>query len=199
MVDNPIRIVITGQQPLDNEAQRLTKLLDSGWTYIHLRYPGLTLREVHDIIERIPQHYHSQLKLHGHFVLVNEFNIGGLHLNRRCPAPPANYSGPLSRSCHSVEEVAQSAATGKYDYVTLSPIFPSISKPGYTPRIDENDFSHAAAMMPVIALGGISPHKIPDMAFIPFTGYAVLGNLSNIHDLNELESISKDFIKYEQH
>ncbi|MDE6265092.1 MAG: thiamine phosphate synthase [Paramuribaculum sp.] len=199
MADNPIRIAITGQQPFDNESQRLTKLLDSGWTYIHLRYPELTLREVRNIIERIPQHYHSQLKLHGHFELINEFNIGGLHLNRRCPVPPANYSGVLSRSCHSVDEVAESAATGKYAYVTLSPVFLSLSKQGYTPSIDMDGFKLAAEMMPVIALGGIAPHKIPDMAFIPLAGYAVLGYLSNIHDLNELESISKDFIKYEQH
>lgn len=198
MVDNPIRIVITGQQPFDNEAQRLTKLLDSGWTYIHLRYPDLTLRDVRNIIERIPQRFHSQLKLHGHFELINEFNLGGLHLNRRCPVPPANYSGPLSRSCHSVEEVAQSAATGKYDYVTLSPIFPSISKTGYTPRIDEKDFSRAAKNMPVIALGGIAPHKIPDMAFIPVAGYAVLGYLSGVRDLDALELITQDFKLFEQ-
>ncbi len=198
MVDNPIRIVITGQQPFDNEAQRLTKLLDSGWTYIHLRYPDLTLREVRNIIERIPQRYHSRLKLHGHFELINEFNIGGLHLNRRCPAPPANYSGTLSCSCHSVEEVAEAAATGKFAYVTLSPIFQSISKPGYAPRIDEDEFSRAAAMMPVIALGGIAPHKIPDMAFMPIAGYAVLGCLSKVSDLDELGLITQDFKKFEQ-
>ncbi|MDE7451889.1 MAG: thiamine phosphate synthase [Paramuribaculum sp.] len=197
MVDNPIRIVITGSVPFDNEPQRLTTLLSAGWSYIHLRYPELSLREVRRIIEGIPQQYHSRLKLHGHFELVNEFNLGGLHLNRRCPHPPAGYMGELSVSCHSVEDVARAAASNRFAYVTLSPIFASISKPGYVPRITEDQFETAGKMMPVVALGGIAPHKIPDMAFIPVAGYAVLGYLSNVSDLRELELITEDFRSFE--
>ncbi|MDE6460311.1 MAG: thiamine phosphate synthase [Paramuribaculum sp.] len=198
MVDNPLRIVITGTVPFDNEPQRLTTLLSAGWTYVHLRYPDLSLRDVRRIIEGIPQKYHSRLKLHGHFELVNEFNLGGLHLNRRCPTPPIGYSGELSLSCHSVEDVAEAAASKQFAYVTLSPIFASISKPGYMPRITEDQFATAGKMMPVVALGGIAPHKIPDMAFIPVAGYAVLGYLSKVSDLRELELITEDFKCFEK-
>lgn len=193
MVADPLRIVITGNAPFDNESERLTTLLSSGWSYIHLRYPELSLREVRRIIEGIPQRLHSRLKLHGHFELVNEFNLGGLHLNRRCPAPPHGYSGELSLSCHTVSEVEEASKSGRFSYVTLSPLFPSISKQGYQPGLTEDDFCKAGITMPVIALGGITPDKIPDLARIPVAGYAVLGCLSAVSDLHELKQISDDF------
>ncbi|MBD5173214.1 MAG: thiamine phosphate synthase [Bacteroidales bacterium] len=197
MVADPLRIVITGNVPFDNESERLATLLSSGWSYVHLRYPELTLRDVRHIIEGIPQTYHSRLKLHGHFELVNEFNLGGLHLNRRCPEPPTGYSGELSLSCHSVADVAAAAASRRFAYVTLSPVFASISKKGYVPRITEDEFREAGKMMPVIALGGIAPHKIPDMAYIPVAGYAVLGYLQDVRDPHELKLISDDFRQFE--
>ena len=152
MVDNPARIVITGAEPHANESERLTTLLSAGWTYVHLRYPGLSLRDVRYIIERIPQQYHPRLKLHGHFELVNDFNIGGLHLNSRCPVAPTHYSGKLSLTCHTVEDVAKAAETGDYSYVTLSPVFASISKQGYNPVLREEDKRESAEMMPVVEL-----------------------------------------------
>ena len=54
MVADPLRIVITGNVPFDNESERLATLLSSGWSYVHLRYPELTLRDVRHIIEGIP-------------------------------------------------------------------------------------------------------------------------------------------------
>ena len=126
-----LKIAITPEEISYDEARRVMTILDNGWDMVHLRHPGATIRDVRHIIERIPQRLHRKLRLHGHFSLVNEFNLGGLHLNSRCPNPPANYSGPLSRSCHTPDEVATSANTGRYDYVTLCPVFDSLSKAGY--------------------------------------------------------------------
>ena len=94
-------------------------------------------------------------------------------------------------------DVSAAAASRRFAYVTLSPIFASISKKGYVPRITEDEFSEAGKMMPVVALGGIAPHKIPDMAYIPVAGYAVLGYLQDVSDPHELKLISDDFRQFE--
>lgn len=197
MVDNPVRIVITGEVPHCNESERLTALLETGWTFVHLRYPGLSLREVRGIIEGIPQKFHRRLKLHGHFELINEFNLGGLHLNRRCPAPPKLYSGELSRSCHTVKDIAEAARTGVYSYVTLSPIFSSISKQGYEPALSRKEIREATELMPVIALGGITPDSLTCLKNDRFAGYAVLGALVNIEDCAALKNITMSFLTSE--
>ena len=59
---------------------------------------------------------------------------------------------------HSAVEAAASAA----DYVTLSPIFGSISKPGYGPALGLQRLADAAlrARAPIVALGGIAAHNL---------------------------------------
>ena len=58
-------------------------------------------------------------------------------------------------SAHSLADVAAAAATGA-DYVTLSPIFLTESKPGYGPALGIESLRTAAALgIPVLALAGV--------------------------------------------
>lgn len=174
-MSGPLRIVITPEEIGEREAADISRWLDEGWDYVHLRHPEASLRDMRRLIEAIPQRHHRRLRLHGHFHLASEFNLGGLHLNGRCPAPPAFYSGALSRSCHSVAEVREAA--GQCDYVTLSPIFDSISKKGYrsaftVSMLEElNDIARPL----VIALGGVTPDRLAELKRFNFAGYAVKG------------------------
>ena len=111
-----MRIAVTGTDPRHDEGEWIATILREGWDAVHLRHPAASLSEMRRLIESVPQQFHSRLRLHGHFELINEFNVGGLHLNRRCPAPPANYRGGLSRSCHTIEEIA--TADSHLEYVT---------------------------------------------------------------------------------
>lgn len=166
-------IAITPEEPIAHEGRTITDLLNKGWHRVHLRHPNASRREVQTIIESIPQELHRHIVLHGHFDLTAEFNLGGLHLNRRCPIPPSFYTGTLSRSCHSIEEVLQSEGM---DYVTLSPIFDSISKSGYKSAFSVEELRRLDdATVPVIALGGITPDLIPKLRDYNFKGYAMLG------------------------
>ncbi len=175
MADKILRIFITPEALAENEAATVTSMLDSGlWDIAHLRHPSASLREMRHLIESIPQRLHGRLRLHGHFLLAAEFNLGGLHLNRRCPKAPSFYSGPLSRSCHSIEEAA---ASTDCDYVTLSPIYDSISKPGYKSAFtaaDLNSIRNITAPR-IIALGGITPERVGEVIACGFGGYAVKG------------------------
>ncbi len=174
--DYAYRIAITPEEPLPDESSRINRMLQSGrFTHIHLRHPAASRREMLEIIEGVDQRFHSRLRLHGHFDLVNEFNLGGLHLNRRCPAAPPYYSGLLSRSCHSMAELSK-AAGAAMEYATLSPVFDSLSKPGYRAAFSSADLQAVKELspFPVIALGGVTPLTVPQLKPYGFAGYAML-------------------------
>jgi len=79
-------------------------------------------------------------------------------VRRGTPArDPAVRPPILGRSCHDAAELAHATGEG-CDYVTLSPVFPSPSKPGYGPALGPDRFGAlcARAGLPVYALGGIT-------------------------------------------
>ena len=121
------------------------------------------------LIEAIPPQMHTRLVIHDHFDLISRYRLGGLHLNRRCPVAPHGYSGGLSRSCHSIDEVM---AGGTMDYVTLSPVFDSISKSGYMAAYSHEELLRlSGAPTKVIALGGVNPERIDFLKRYNFTGF----------------------------
>lgn len=173
-----IKIAITPEEINErNEAAAVRSLLDNGWDKVHLRHPGASRRDMINLLEKIAQEYHPRLVLHGHFDLVNEFNLGGLHLNHRCPTPPPLYTGPLSKSCHSIAEIKECVKIKqKFAYVTLSPIFDSISKSGYKSRFDDKELEKLREIteVPVIALGGVTFERLPQVNRYNFSGFAML-------------------------
>ncbi len=191
-----LRIAITPEEILPDEAKTITAILDSGWDMVHLRHPAATVKDMRRIIEAVPQRLHRKLRLHGHFSLTDEFNLGGLHLNSRCPNPPANYSGTLSLTCHSPEQVAEAAAAGKHDYVILSPVFDSVSKQGYNAAFSPEDIRRATSCgVPVVALGGVTPARLHEIEADGFSGYAVLGYLSQAQADGRLADALAEFTK----
>lgn len=184
-----LRIAITPEEIFRDEPAYICEILSRGWDKVHLRHPGASLRYMRNLIEAIPQSFHSRLRLHGHFELLNSFRLGGIQLNGRCPRKPDNYTGPYSRTCHSLREVAES---GECDYVTLSPIFDSISKAGYKAAFTKEEFKEIDKNRPlfvntkVVALGGINPDTAKEAVSLGFDGYAVLGALMTAPDIEEL-------------
>jgi thiamine-phosphate pyrophosphorylase len=194
-VDELLKIAITTPIPVPHEGDRITSLLALGWDRVHLRYPALTVNQVAEIIKAVPEEFHPRLRLHGQFELAGRFNIGGVQLNSRSPEPPPGFAGALSRSCHSVEEVIEAKCDGRFDCVTLSPIFPSISKSGYTPSLTREQMTSAVSAMPVIALGGVSAGNIHMVREMGFAGYAVLGALASARTEEELKTITNTLFK----
>lgn len=186
----PLRIAITPFDIFSQEPVFIKTILDEGWDYVHLRHPGATYIDMRNLIEAIPQKYHARLRLHGHFELTNEFNLGGLHLNSRCPVAPPNYTGSLSRTCHTIEEAHRHAPT--MDFVTLSPVFDSISKEGYSSAFTPDDWQSVPEGK-TVALGGITPDTASKLKDSPFIGYAVLGYLFAAKTQDELKERLKLF------
>lgn len=83
----------------------------------------------------------------------------------------------VGMSAHTPDDVAAAAAAGA-DYVTWSPVFPSVSKAEYAPTGDGMAQLRAIASqapIPVVALGGITPANAARCLAAGATGVAVLG------------------------
>ncbi|MFT6629373.1 MAG: thiamine-phosphate pyrophosphorylase [Flavobacteriales bacterium] len=80
-------------------------------------------------------------------------------------------------SAHSLADLAIAARLGCH-YATLSPIFPSDSKPGYGPALGLSTLRDAATQYPalaVLALGGVSLPRLAELHGAGAHGVAALG------------------------
>lgn len=89
----------------------------------------------------------------------------------------------IGASAHAPAEIAAAEAAGA-DYVTLSPIFPSASKPGYGPALGLATLSAAASAgrLPVFALGGIDAGNARACRAAGAAGVAVMGGVMRAAD-----------------
>jgi thiamine-phosphate pyrophosphorylase len=85
-------------------------------------------------------------------------------------------------SAHGQSEVAAAAAAGA-DYVTLSPIFLTGSKPGYGPALGVAAIAAAAKLgIPILALGGVAAERVGSCLAAGAGGVAVMGEVMRSSD-----------------
>lgn len=178
-------IVITPPEIVSGEAAIINSLLSSGAAErVHLRHPDADCASMRAILEEIPQALRRRVSLHSHFSLAEECGAGGIHLNSRSPQCSGSPEF-LSISCHTLEEAETAARSGRFSYITLSPVYDSISKPGYTARLSPGDatlrqmLERNRTQTDVIALGGVTPEKFPELRAAGFAGAAMLGHVWN--------------------
>jgi thiamine-phosphate pyrophosphorylase len=82
----------------------------------------------------------------------------------------------IGRSVHDVAEARDVTADGALDYVIFGPVFATASKPGKTPAglLALSDIV-AATSVPVLAVGGISATRIPEIMTTGAAGVAAIG------------------------
>jgi thiamine-phosphate pyrophosphorylase len=84
----------------------------------------------------------------------------------------------IGASAHSADEAAALLRAGA-DYVTVSPVFMTASKPGYGPALGLEALASVAARSPgpVVALGGITPENAAQCIAAGARGVAVMGEV----------------------
>jgi thiamine-phosphate pyrophosphorylase len=84
----------------------------------------------------------------------------------------------IGASAHSADEAAALLGAGA-DYVTVSPVFASASKPGYGPALGLDGLARIAAEAsgPVVALGGITDGNAAACLAAGAAGIAVMGDV----------------------
>jgi thiamine-phosphate pyrophosphorylase len=81
----------------------------------------------------------------------------------------------IGLSVHSAE--GATTADPAADYVTLSPIFASLSKPGYGPALGAHGLADAVATgrVPIVALGGVTADNLGPCLAAGAAGVAAMG------------------------
>ena len=178
-------IVISPEAEDARELAVLVELFGAGLMHYHLRKPGWDRAQLAVWLRALPASLHGRVVLHTHHDLAAEFALGGLH----DPDQPARQACQLiadtlpagllrSRAVHALSSLR--CSLNDYDRLLLSPVFPSLSKPGHGPSADF-DWSELQSILDlprraeVIALGGIDVARVPACQELGFDGVAVLG------------------------
>jgi thiamine-phosphate pyrophosphorylase len=114
----------------------------------------------------------------GRVIVAGPDPLGGdaVHLAEADPWPPARV-GLVGRSRHDV------VSPSEEDYVTLSPVFETVTKPGYGPALGPGEAARLAGPVPWLALGGIdSAVRVAACARAGAAGIAVLGAVMRAGD-----------------
>lgn len=190
-------VVLTAPKFFPGEAEYLEGLLEAGLGKLHLRKPGATSGEgrgsrsaaagkksMEDLLERLSPRWHSRLVLHGSMEWAEAYKIPQIHGPVRYRSGSGSSGGggreiispeglAISTSVHSWEEVK--ALPEGVAYTFLSPLFDSISKPGY--MANTGLLQRPAGLYPckVIGMGGIEESNIREVLRQGWDGAAVLG------------------------
>jgi thiamine-phosphate pyrophosphorylase len=161
----------------------------AGCRWFSLREKDLPAAERHDLLRALVALGHrfgATVTAHEDIEAALAAVADGVHLpgggdpaaaRRRLP------TGLIGVSAHAPEEAAAQLKAGA-DYVTLSPIFLTASKPGYGPAVGLDALAAAARLSsgPVIALGGINEDNIAACLAAGAGGIAVMGEIMRAAD-----------------
>ena len=205
------KIVVSYPIAFNRELELVNELLSGEVDFFHLRKPDFEETDMRLFLNQIDKVYRDKIILHSHYHLVNEFGLGGINLNKkalsqvciesesnRCFIEPlllkngqieVNRQSPeiVSYSAHSFEEIKH--LDFKTDYVLLSPVYDSISKPGYESKFSDMEQLRSGLQNTgrnIVALGGVTHEKQDELKALGFFGYAILGDYW--HKLIELET-----------
>ncbi|WP_330465246.1 thiamine phosphate synthase [Micromonospora zamorensis] len=119
----------------------------------------------------------------GTLVVAGPDPLGGdaVHLPAAGPYPPPTHS-LVGRSCHNEAELNRLTTE---HYATVSPVWPTKTKPGYGPPLGPDGLRKLirTSNVPVLALGGVeTPEQVTACVKAGATGVAVLGALMRAKD-----------------
>ncbi|MDA0347481.1 MAG: thiamine phosphate synthase [Verrucomicrobia bacterium] len=194
-------IVLSPETHYLDEAAWVVKLFEAGLSRFHLRKPGMDDDALSQYIQGIPKEWRAKLVVHQAYDLVNQFGLGGRHIKDdvtqlECVGlwqDSCSKGQSLSRSVHRLGDL--DGSLNQWDYLFLSPVFPSISKAGYKPSWEIAELRSAllsfkrVCSTQVYALGGIEPSTISSCHEMGFDGVALLGAIWQ--SSNPLESFLK--------
>ena len=154
-----LAILISGASLRDGEASVLSDLFETGLQRLHLRKPDCKPTEVAQLLSRIPEVYHSRIVMHRFPELLKEFDLAGYH--HFTSEKLIQCKGTISRSLHTLDELKE--IKEPLDYCFFGPVFESISKKGYVPKVSLPElgavlynFKKSKSKKPLVyALGGV--------------------------------------------
>ena len=177
--------VITQPDLMANEASIINELFTEGLTTLHLRKPKWTNDQLLAMLGDIHEHFHERLVLHQMHHLAKEYGVKGVHLKSTERAAKneeqleewideyKERGCKISTAIHSLPEIDE--LEDRFDLLTVSPIFESISKPGYRSEIDWLTILKERDLSKLMAIGGINGENIEKLFNIKFSACGAMG------------------------
>jgi thiamine-phosphate pyrophosphorylase len=174
------------RQPIEQVAEAV---FAGGCRWFSLREKDLPPEERRTLLGALValgHRYGAVVTVHEDIEAVVAVGADGVHLPSGGSPPTTRARLPVAligASAHSADEAAALLRAGA-DYVTVSPMFLTASKPGYGPAIGLDDLARivARAPGPVVALGGITAQNATLCLSAGACGLAVMGEVMRSAD-----------------
>lgn len=192
--DPPILVITDRRMAARPLGTVIEGALSGGCRWVLLREPDLdteTLTSLGRDLAPICARFGAVLAVSADLDAAEAIGAGGLHLPQRLATKEmvntarARLGGGalVGISCHSLGEAAAAKEAGA-DYITLSPIFLTESKPGYGPALGTGVFATVAGEIgiPALGLAGIGIENAAAVRVAGAAGIAVMGNVTRAPD-----------------
>ena len=193
-------VAITPPVTVVGEHESATLLLKEVFDILHVRKPDYSEQEMRNYLTPFcAAGIASRIVLHSHFNLANELGLKGIHINERAKQTAEAWQQYtcVSVAIHQLSEL-HAPAYPDVEYALLSPFFPSISKEGYCPRFSLSEIQNAisATSYRIVALGGLTPARIPLLRQMGCYGAAFLGYLWQRSSATDWKKLIDEFRYY---
>jgi thiamine-phosphate pyrophosphorylase len=174
---------------IENVVRELCDQEGCSWILFRERdLPPLERRSMAERLRIVTNECGAKLSVSADAALAADIGADGVHLQRVMDIAGVRAMMPkgwIGVSAHNLADVRMAKEHGA-DYVTLSPIFPSESKPGYGPPLGLETIRQAAKIgIPVLALGGVTPRSAQACLEAGAHGLAVMGTVMRAKEPGE--------------
>ena len=174
-------ILITELDFIPDEEKFINAFFNVGLEILHLRKPEATALQMHELISKIDEKFHSRIMIHSHYELFETFKIRGVHFTENSKGQIRSYEKVQCKKSLAVHELSDlKCVDNSIDYVFLSPLFSSVSKAGYSKQWNFESIKAELSEyrnFKVMALGGITLDNVKQVKELGFDDFALLGSI----------------------
>lgn len=181
-------VVVSNPISCKEEIKIIHALFEEGLELFHVRKPEYSENEMQKFLSEIVIEFRSKLVLHHHHQLASSYGINRIHFTEKDRKKILEMSNPFltlekgtliifSTSVHLIEDF--NTLTDVFEYAFLSPVFKSISKENYLPKIKystelQKRTNHITKL---IGLSGIAPENCKKALDFGFDDVGLLGTI----------------------
>jgi len=186
----PLLLVTDRKQATAPLADILAAAFAAGCRWASLREKDLTVPEQVELARSllpIARKWNARLTVHGGVSIAVAAGTDCVHLAAGGDVTGARTllgrGALVGISIHGIAE-ARSLDPTLVDYAIAGPVFETASKPGYGPALGPAGIRAiaAAARVPIIAIGGVTAERVPDIVAAGAAGVAVMGSVMRARD-----------------
>lgn len=200
MLPFPPVMLITGGIHLQEECA-IVQALQGGCRWVLLRAPEAddkALLEAALRYKKLCADFQAKLFISRNTKIANAVEADGLHLSAQQTITDARAmcgDRIIGQSCHDEDELRRAIDAGA-NYITLSPIYQSISKPEYNKALGIETLARLSEKfsVPILALGGVTAERAIACRNAGAKGVAVTGGVFLVVDpKSEMQRLCRVF------